>query len=93
MGTHSALATAFLALVVGQPPRERDDRPNRPDPDRVKAKPQKKQDATKDRAFEKAAPRIGEALPNLTVWDADGKPFSMRSLHGHYAVLVFGCLT
>ncbi len=43
--------------------------------------------------FEARSPRVGEKLPEVTAYDAAGEPFSLRSLEGHYSVLVFGCLT
>ena len=36
---------------------------------------------------------IGAPLPDLTVYDASGNPFSLGQLKGRYSVLVFGCLT
>ncbi len=36
---------------------------------------------------------IGESLPEVTVYDPDGKPFELAQLKGSYSVLVFGCLT
>ena len=38
-------------------------------------------------------PAVGEKLPDLTVYDANGKPFRLSRLKGSYTVLVFGCLT
>jgi cytochrome oxidase Cu insertion factor (SCO1/SenC/PrrC family) len=92
MSTFS-LAAVCVVIVVGQPPRGRDDRPERPDRSRDKAKAQKAKSGERDTAFEKASPRVGELLPEVSVWDGDGKPFSTRTLRGHYSVLVFGCLT
>ena len=37
--------------------------------------------------------RIGDLLPDVTVYNADGNPFKLSQLKGHYAVIVFGCLT
>jgi cytochrome oxidase Cu insertion factor (SCO1/SenC/PrrC family) len=37
--------------------------------------------------------KLGDPLPDVTAYDADGHAFRLRSLKGHYAVLVFGCLT
>ena len=34
-----------------------------------------------------------ERLPDITIYDADGKPFPLKSLRGSYAVLVYGCET
>ena len=38
-------------------------------------------------------PEVGSALPDVTVFDAEGAEFSTKTLQGHYSVLVFGCLT
>jgi len=43
--------------------------------------------------FDSTSPDVGEPLPDVTVFDADGKPFALRRLKDHYTVLVFGCLT
>lgn len=44
--------------------------------------------------FEAAAPAIGEALPDLTLYDASGKEQRLGALlQGHYTVIVLGCLT
>ena len=44
-------------------------------------------------AFQRASPGIGEPIPEVTVYTADGKEFSTSQLKGSYTVLVFGCLT
>ena len=41
----------------------------------------------------KKSPTIGDKLPDLTVYSADGKEFKTSSLRGHHTVLAFGCLT
>jgi cytochrome oxidase Cu insertion factor (SCO1/SenC/PrrC family) len=38
-------------------------------------------------------PALGSALPDVVVYDEDGREFSLNELRGEYAVLVFGCLT
>ncbi len=43
--------------------------------------------------FDGAAPKVGEALPDVMVYDAQGRPFNLGVLKGDYAVIVFGCLT
>ncbi|MBM78997.1 MAG: hypothetical protein CMJ78_00185 [Planctomycetaceae bacterium] len=43
--------------------------------------------------FERGSPAIGDALPDISGYDAKGKEFHLRSLKGNYTVLVFGCLT
>lgn len=46
-----------------------------------------------NRSFAERPPAVGEKLPEVTVYDADGKPFPLRKLKGSHTVLVFGCLT
>lgn len=46
-----------------------------------------------DPDFVKRKPTLGDPLPELTVYSADGKEFKTSSLRGHYTVLAFGCLT
>ncbi|MDP6718241.1 MAG: hypothetical protein QGF59_06295 [Pirellulaceae bacterium] len=43
--------------------------------------------------FDRAAPQIGDALPDVGGFDEEGNEFKLRSLKGHYTVLTFGCLT
>ncbi len=43
--------------------------------------------------FERTAPKVGEALPEATGYDAEGREFNLSSLKGSYSVLVFGCLS
>ena len=43
--------------------------------------------------FEGSRPEVGQPLPDITVYDAEGKEFKLSSLTGDYSVLVFGCLT
>lgn len=39
-------------------------------------------------------PRIGDSMPDVSVFDSNGKPFSLRlKTKGRHAVIVFGCLT
>lgn len=38
-------------------------------------------------------PERGTRLPDVTVYDEHGEPFTTKSLRGRYSVLVFGCLT
>ena len=46
------------------------------------------------RRFESTAPAVGESLPDLAVYDAAGKKLRLGELlHGHYTVIVLGCLT
>ena len=40
------------------------------------------------------APKIGEPLPDVTVFNEGGDPINLREMaQGHYTVLVLGCLT
>ena len=43
--------------------------------------------------FNETGLKIGDAFPEISVFDAQGKPFNTRNLKGHYTVLVNGCLT
>ena len=44
--------------------------------------------------FNQASPDLGEALPEISAYDSDGKAIQLRSaLAGHYSVIVLGCLT
>ena len=46
------------------------------------------------RPFETTAPAVGEPLPDLTVYDSAGEELRLGELlHGHYTVIVLGCLT
>lgn len=47
----------------------------------------------REREFLTLKPRVGEPLPDVEVYTADGKPFRTADLRGHYTVLTFGCLT
>jgi cytochrome oxidase Cu insertion factor (SCO1/SenC/PrrC family) len=51
------------------------------------------QGGKEDPEWVKQSPTIGDALPDLTVYTADGKEFKTSSLRGHYTVIDFGCLT
>ncbi len=46
-----------------------------------------------DPQFEKKSPVVGELLPDITAYDADGSEFALRSIKDNYSVIVFGCLT
>ena len=44
--------------------------------------------------YEAIAPKIGEPLPDITIFDDLGNPVNLRDLPGeNYKVLVLGCLT
>ena len=57
------------------------------------AGPVSAQGGKEDPEWVKQSPTIGDPLPDLTVYTADGKEFKTSSLRGHYTVLDFGCLT
>ncbi len=44
-------------------------------------------------SFGSSAPNVGDSLPDITVYDSEGKEFNLRRMRGNYSVLVFGCLT
>lgn len=46
-----------------------------------------------DERFAKENPAVGSPLPDLVVYDPDGKEVKTAALRGHYTVLTFGCLT
>ena len=43
--------------------------------------------------FDAAAPKLGETLPAIKGYDAEGREVNLQSLKGNYTVVVFGCLT
>ena len=43
--------------------------------------------------FVKEKPAVGDAFPDVVVYDPKGKEVKTSSLCGHYTVLTFGCLT
>ena len=43
--------------------------------------------------FEESAPQVGDKLPDVELFDAQGQPLRLSSLKGSYTVLVLGCLT
>ena len=43
--------------------------------------------------FQRKAPAVGQALPDLNAHTIDGKALNLNRLKGHHTVLVFGCLT
>ncbi len=46
------------------------------------------------RSFERNAPAIGDAMPDVVVYDRDGGEHRLRDLLSeHYTVLILGCLT
>ncbi|MDG2488228.1 MAG: hypothetical protein P8M65_11010 [Roseibacillus sp.] len=52
------------------------------------------QDRRERRGGDDKVPAIGSAIPDIDVFDAQGRSFGLREkLKGKHAVLVFGCLT
>jgi len=51
------------------------------------------EDEVSGEVFQGSGPALGQPLPDLTVFDAEGREFKLSSLKGDYSVLVFGCLT
>ena len=47
----------------------------------------------REQEFLESKPLIGDPLPEVTVYAADGTPFKTSDLRGQYTVLTFGCLT
>ncbi len=46
------------------------------------------------RNFDRNAPAIGDAIPDVVVYDRDGAELRLRDLlTEHYSVLILGCLT
>ena len=46
------------------------------------------------RGFERGAPEIGEAMPDVVLFDAEGREIRLQEvLRGRYTVLILGCLT
>jgi hypothetical protein len=44
--------------------------------------------------FEERAPKVGEPMPDMTIFDDQGNPVNIRDLaNENYTVLVLGCLT
>lgn len=46
-----------------------------------------------DEDFLREKPLVGDRLPDLIVYDTQGREVSTGSLRGHYSVITFGCLT
>lgn len=51
------------------------------------------QNPQSDEQFARSKPTIGDLLPDLKVYNPEGKEVATSSLRGHYTVLTFGCLT
>ena len=89
VGPLFAVATvAFLLAAFSTSANETSQRGRRPGQSQLDPR----QQAT--RRFEATAPAIGEPLPDLVVYDASGHERALDELlHGHYTILVLGCLT
>jgi hypothetical protein len=95
------LGCFLIAAGTGfsEPPQKTD--APKPEKKATTPKPEKqagppKKDAGKDRGRDMLARsglKAGMPLPDVTVYDAEGKEFMLRSLRGHYIVFVFGCLS
>ena len=89
----------FLAAVknrggVARPDRREGRGLNRPRPSQTQgAPPSQRSRSRASSGFGRSAPKIGDSLPEVSAFDAEGKEFNLSSLKGHYTVLVFGCLT
>ncbi len=51
------------------------------------------EDEISGEVFQGSGPALGQPLPDISVYDAQRKEFTLSSLKGDYSVLVFGCLT
>ena len=60
---------------------------------REKEQPQALTPQEREKAFVSAKPTIGEALPDVSILDANGKSVQTGSFRGKYVVITFGCLT
>lgn len=69
---------------------------NQPEKSKVEKKSKSKSVSPREQVrnrFAARSPKVGQLLPDVSAYDADGKPFKLSSLKGQYTVLVFGCLT
>jgi hypothetical protein len=57
------------------------------------AETQGQKNPEKEEEFLKTRPLVGDPLPDVMVYRADGQPLRTSDLRGHYSVLTFGCLT
>ena len=70
--------------------------PAQPEKSKVEKKSKAKSTSPRDQVknrFASRSPQIGQPLPDVSAYDADGKQFKLSSLKGQYTVMVFGCLT
>ena len=95
--------TACLSVTASGFGQSSDDKATKSKAEQVpaeakKPKEEKKSQSTSPRnqvnnRFNSRSPNIGQPLPDVSAFDASGKPFKLSSLKGKYTVLVFGCLT
>ena len=81
----SVTATGFAQSSSNQPEKSKAEK-------KSKTKSVSRREQVRIR-FAARSPKVGELLPDVSAFDADGKPFKLSSLKGQYTVLVFGCLT
>ncbi len=75
----AVLSTLVTCVGVAQGQQERG---------KITTKPEKQESSMTNRL-----PKVGTPLPDLQIYQADGKPFATGQLKDQYTVLVFGCLT
>lgn len=44
-------------------------------------------------SLERAGLKVGQQMPDVTIYDENGEKFPLSRVKGKHAVLVFGCLT
>ncbi|MEC9007764.1 MAG: hypothetical protein VX311_11575 [Planctomycetota bacterium] len=82
----------FSVSARAQAPEREDRGPDKRRPGQASPKSESSRDRL-NRRFNESSPDIGELVPDVAGYTADGKPVSLRALKGDYKVLVFGCLT
>ena len=80
MRCHLAIVAGLTSLLMLQPLAAQQ-------PDRSTARNQLSQ------RFDSKGPAVGEKLPDVSAYTADGRKFSLSDVKEQYTVLVFGCLT
>ena len=94
------VSSSALAQDAGDKAAKKSDRKARQRPEkkseRKSEKAGQKTESARERLsrrFNETSPPLGELLPDVSGYTADGKPVSLRGLDGDFKVLVFGCLT
>jgi hypothetical protein len=84
-----ALAMAHAGDVFGQRPQQR--RPGQSGASRAPGGggPGSAGSST----LERSGLKVGQQMPDVTIYDENGEKFSLSRVKGKHAVLVFGCLT